>query len=97
MWASGRAKPSFTSFMLPIAEAARSGRRTSIWGQVRPGAGRRRYQLEHFALGRWAAVGRPALTDGNGSYERVVNAVKGMRYRIAWLPTNTFSLPLVIR
>ena len=97
MWASGRAKPSFTSFMLPIAEAARSGRRTSIWGQVRPGTGRRPYLLEHFTGGHWAAVGRPALTDGDGSYERVVNGVKGARYRIAWLPTNTFSLPLVIR
>jgi hypothetical protein len=97
MWASGLPKPSFNSFMLPIAEPGRRGRRTTIWGQVRPGAGRRRYVLEHFTRGHWAAVGRPALTDGNGSYERVVNAAKGMRYRIAWLPTSTFSRALVIR
>jgi hypothetical protein len=97
MWASGRAKPSFNSFMLPIAEAGRRGRRTRIWGQVRPGTGRRRYLLEHLTRGHWGAVGRPALTDSDGSYERVVNAVRGMRYRIAWLPSNSFSLPLVIR
>jgi len=97
MWASGRAKPSFVSFMLPIAEAARRGRRTNIWGQVRPGAGRRRYLLETLKRGHWAGVGRPALTDLDGSYEREVHAVKGMRYRIAWLPSNTFSRAVVVQ
>jgi hypothetical protein len=97
MWASGLPKPSFNSFMLPIAEAGRRGRHTRIWGQVRPGTGRRRYVLERFTRGHWSAVGWPALTDSNGSYERAVYAARGARYRIAWLPSNTFSRPLVVR
>jgi hypothetical protein len=97
MWSSGVAKPSLTSFMLPIAEEARRGRRTTIWGQVRPGSGRRSYMLQRLARGRWGAVGPPALTGRDGSYERIVYSARGERYRIEWMPANTFSLPLVIR
>jgi hypothetical protein len=42
---SGVLKPSFNSFMLPITQAGRRGLRTTIWGQVRPGSGRRPYRL----------------------------------------------------
>lgn len=97
VWASGVAKPSFNAFMLPIAEATRHGRRTTIWGQVRPGTARRRYLLETFTWGHWAAVGTPALTDTSGSYGRVVYGARGRRYRIEWLPSGIFSQPLVIR
>jgi hypothetical protein len=97
MWASGVAKPSFNAFMLPIAEDGRRGRRMTIWGQVRPGTGRRRYLLQSFTQGNWAAVGRAALTDNSGSYRRVVYAIRGMRYRIEWLPSNAVSQPLVVR
>jgi hypothetical protein len=97
MWSSGVAKPSFMSFMLPIAEAGRHGRRTTIWGQVRPGTGRRSYVLQRLARGRWTSVGPPALTDFDSSYERVVNAPTGARFRIQWLPSSTSSPQLVVR
>lgn len=94
--AGGTVKPSFNSFRLPIVEAARRGTRTTIWGQVRPGSGRRQYVLQRNVAGRWAAVGRPALTDARGSYRRVVYAPRGARYRIAWLPSNTASRAITV-
>jgi hypothetical protein len=81
--ASGIAKPAFNSFRLPIVQAARRGLRTTIWGQVRPGSGRRRYQLQRLAYGRWVAVGLPTLTSPGGFYTRVVWARRGTRFRIA--------------
>jgi hypothetical protein len=53
--------------------------------------------LQRLALGRWFPVGRPGLTDSRGAYTRVVNAVKGTRFRLVWQPTKTSSRPIVIR
>lgn len=94
---SGIPKPAFNSFQLPIAQSGRRGRRTTIWGQVRPGAGRREYQLQRLTHGRWAQVGRPASTDARGSYKRVVWATVGTRFRIVWLDRMISSRPIVIR
>jgi polysaccharide biosynthesis protein PslG len=79
---SGALKPSFNSFRLPIAQAGRRGLRTTIWGQVRPGFGRRPYRLQRFAFGRWVSVGRVTFTNARGSYTRVVRAGRGVRLRI---------------
>lgn len=95
--AGGVVKPAFNSFRLPIAEAGRRGLRTTIWGQVRPGTGRRQYVLQRLVRGHWLVVGRPALTAADGSYTRVVYARVGTRFRIAWLPSNTLSRPIVVR
>jgi hypothetical protein len=94
---SGIPKPAFNSFMLPIAQSGRRGLRTTIWGQVRPGAGRREYQLQRLTGGRWAHVGRPALTDVRGAYKRVVRSPAGKRFRVVWLDTMTSSRPIVVR
>jgi hypothetical protein len=93
---SGVVKPSFNSFMLPIAQAARTGLRTTIWGQVRPGFGKRAYRLQRLAGGRWVSVGRPALTNLRGSYTRVVRAARGTRFRVLWLPSRTASRSIVV-
>ena len=93
---AGVAKPSFNSFMLPIAQAARTGLRTTIWGQVRAGFGKREYRLQRLAGGRWVNVGRPALTDLRGSYTRVVRAARGTRFRALWLPSRTSSRTIVV-
>ena len=101
-WASGLVsstglvKPAFNSFMLPIVQAARTGVRTTIWGQVRPGSGRRQYRLERLGAGGWTAVGAPALTDARGSYTRVVGARIGSRFRVVSLSTGTPSRPVVV-
>ena len=92
-WQSGclrapaSSKPALNSFMLPIAQAARKGLRTTIWGQVRPGFGKRLYRLQRLAHGRYVSVGHPALTNIRGSYTRVVRATKGSRFRVLWLST----------
>ena len=93
---SGAVKPSLNSFMLPIAQAARRGQRTTIWGQVRPGFGRREYRLQRLSRGRWVNVGRPALTNARGSYARVVRGGKGTRLRTLWLPSRTASRTIVV-
>jgi hypothetical protein len=94
--AAGVAKPSLNSFMLPIAQAGRKGLRTTIWGQVRPGFGKRLYRLQRLAHGRWVSVGHPALTNIRGSYTRVVRAPKGTRLRVLWLATGALSRSVVV-
>jgi hypothetical protein len=93
---AGVAKPSLNSFMLPIAQAGRKGLRTTIWGQVRPGFGRRLYRLQRLAHGRWVSVGHPALTSIRGSYTRVVQTPKGTRLRVLWLATGAVSRSIVV-
>ena len=94
---TGLPKPAFNSFMLPIAIAARTGTRTTIWGQVRPGAGRRPYQLLRLTPSGWKPVGAPAETAANGTYTRVVYAPPGTRFRVLSLQTATPSRPILIR
>ena len=95
--AEGLFKPSFNSFMLPIAEAERAGRRTTIWGQVRPGFGPRPYRLQRLTPLGWTPVGAPALTGWNGTYTRVVQVAAGTRFRVISLATATASRPIVVR
>ena len=94
--AAGLVKPSLNSFTLPIAQAGRKGLRTTIWGQVRPGFGKRLYRLQRLARGRWAPVGHPTLTNIRGSYTRVVRAAKGTRFRTVWLATGAASRAIVV-
>ena len=94
--AAGVVKPSLNSFELPITQAARKGLRTTIWGQVRPGFGKRLYRLQRLAHGRYVSVGHPALTNIRGSYTRVVRATKGTRFRVLWLSTGETSRPIVV-
>ena len=95
---TGLLKPSFNSFMLPIVQAARTGTRTTIWGQVRPGARRRLYQLQRLTRWGWASEGGPGdLTDATGSYLRVVSARPGTRFRAVDLTTGTSSRTIVVR
>jgi Beta-galactosidase len=95
-WQSGvftsadRAKPALQAFRFPLAEESRTGRRTVLWGQVRPG-GVATYRLQRFSAGRWVAVGADAHTTARGYLRRVVNAAPGARYRL-WLPAlHTYS------
>ena len=94
--AAGVVKPALNSFMLPIAQAARKDLRATIWGQVRPGFGKRLYRLQRLANGRWVSVGHPALTNIRGSYTRVVRATKGTRFRVLWLSTGATSRSIVV-
>ena len=94
---TGLLKPSFNSFMMPIVEAARTGLRTTIWGQIRPGTRQRLYQLQRLLPTGWTPVdGASAVTDSTGSYSRVVYALRGARFRVVSLDSGTSSRPITI-
>ena len=46
-----RAKPALRAYQLPLVQASRTGSRTILWGQVRPGKGRQRYVLQQHSDG----------------------------------------------
>jgi hypothetical protein len=94
--AAGLVKPAFNSFKLPIAQMARRGLRTTIWGQVRPGSGRRWYRLQRLSHGRWASVGRLMLTNARGSYTRVVRAGRHSSFRVVAPTLHAVSRRIVI-
>jgi hypothetical protein len=80
----GQPKPALHATMFPLAQIARKGDRTTLWGQVRPGEGRQRYVLQQLVNGRWLNLGGWALTDRRGYFQRTVRASKGARIRISY-------------
>jgi hypothetical protein len=100
-WQSGlytigdRAKPALAAFRFPLTEQSRVGRRTVLWGQVRPG-GQNTYRLLRFANGAWQRVGADRHTTTRGYFSVAVNAAPGARYRI-WVPSaHTYSAILTV-
>jgi hypothetical protein len=91
----GSAKPSYRAFGLPLAEVSRRGSRLVVWGQVRPGGGRRRYVLQRWTGRRWAAVGGAYRTGATGTFERTLRAAPGEKLRI-WTPAVDYSSPLLV-
>jgi hypothetical protein len=88
----GRAKPAMHATMFPIAQIGRSGQKTTVWGQVRPGEGRQRYVLQQRVGGRWVNIGRSATTDRRGYFRRTVRAAKGAQLRISYRRATSFEL-----
>jgi hypothetical protein len=94
--ASELPKPARQAFRFPLAQQSRTGRRTILWGQVRPG-GAAAYRLLRFADGHWVRVGNDRRTTARGYLRRVVNAGPGARYRI-WIPAErTYSAIVTVR
>ena len=90
------AKPSYQAFQLPLTQKSRSGTRTVLWGQVRPG-GRSSYRLQQLRNGKWYAVGGSATTTARGYFTRTVRAGAGARFRI-WSPSvKTYSRIVTVR
>jgi hypothetical protein len=81
--AAGTVKPSYRAFGLPLAQVSRSGTRVVLWGQVRPGNGRRSYVLQRWTGSRWAAVGGTRTTDSTGTFELTIRGRPGERVRLA--------------
>jgi hypothetical protein len=78
----GEPKLAYHAFALPLAEVSRSGTRTVLWGQVRPGSGRRAYVLQRRLNGRWVALGGTRRTDASGTFSRTVTLPAGSSVRI---------------
>lgn len=93
---SGRAKPALQAFKFPLTQRSRAGQRTTLWGQVRPGA-TATYRLLRWDAGRWVRVGQDYKTSARGYLTRVVNAAPGARYRL-WIPAeHTYSAIVAVR
>jgi hypothetical protein len=94
--AAGTPKPSYDAFGLPLAEVSRHGTRTVLWGQVRPGSGRRPYMLQRLTGGRWVTIGGTARTGSTGSFERTLVLPPGSRVRLRSPLAGYASPPLTI-
>jgi hypothetical protein len=89
------AKPSYAAFRFPFTERSRSGQRTVVWGQIRPG-GRSLYRVEQFRGGSWHWVGGTYATTAKGFYTRTVNATAGSRLRVWSVAERAFSPILTV-
>jgi hypothetical protein len=93
---SGTVKPAMASFTLPLAQVARRGLATTLWGQVRAGNGTRSYLLQRRANGRWIGVGRGAETNARGFFQRTIRAGRGTQLRLFDPATRRSSPTLVV-
>lgn len=91
----GREKPSLRAAMLPLVQVRRTGTRTELWGQVRPGQGQRLYELQLFRGGVWQAVGGVSTTSVRGYLTRVVTAGKGAKLRL-FSPGEGLTSPILV-
>jgi hypothetical protein len=93
----GDPKPALRATMLPLTQVTRTGTRTTVWGQVRPGSGRQSYVLQLRSSGRWIAIDGTHRTTARGYFRRTVRAPKGSQLRI-WYPARRLaSATLVVR
>jgi hypothetical protein len=94
---SGKAKPAYRAFMLPLAQRSRRGLRTVVWGQVRPRSGRQTFRLQQYRRGRWHWVGGTKRTSARGTFATAVRAGRGSKLRV-WSPRDrTFGTILTVR
>jgi len=92
---SGKKKPAYNAWRFPLAEASRRGDRTVLWGQIRPGKGKRTYRLQVFR-GGWKSLGGTSTTNAHGVFMRSVTLKKGTRVRIFSPRQRAYSPPLVV-
>ena len=94
---SGREKPALAAFSLPLVQVERNGMATTVWGQVRPGKGARRYVLQRRVGEQWKPMGATGTTTTRGFLTRTVRAAKGTRIRLYDPATRRSSPSLVVR
>ena len=94
--ARGNRKPSYAALMLPLAQRDRTGRKTTLWGQIRPGTGPQRYRLEQLRNGVWTTVSGTKTTTAAGYFTRVVQAGEGAQFRVVDAASGEKSPVLVV-
>ena len=92
---TGRAKPAMRAFEFPFAQVSRSGSRSVVWGQVRPGSGARAYRLQIFRGARWSWLGASARTNSHGFFRVTIDGRRGTKLR-AWAPSLGFYSRVVV-
>jgi hypothetical protein len=95
--AGGAAKPALRAFQLPLAELTRRGDAVTLWEQVRPGSGRRRYAIQERSAGRWVPLGPARWTGLSGTFRVAVRARPGSTVRIVTPELGDTNPPLVLR
>ena len=80
---SGRAKPSWSAYRLPIFVTASGRRHVHVFGQVRP-AGSRRVSVQHKARAKsaWRTVARVRVNRAGYLYRRLT--AHGGFWRLSW-------------
>jgi len=91
--AADNPKPALQSLRFPFTQQSRTGRRTVLWGQLRPGT-TVTYRLLRWHLGTWVPVGPDRQTTPRGYLTRAVSASPGARYRL-WIPAEHTYSPIV--
>ena len=79
---NGVPKPARAAFALPLAQISRHRTRTVLWGQVRPGTGRRPYAIQRIRNARWVNVVWRLRTGVGGTFRVTVNLARGTRVRL---------------
>ena len=79
---SGAPKLSASAFPYPLAQVWRRGNTVRLWGQVRPGDGRRAYRLRMHHNGRWTWATPARLTGPGGMFFVNVNAPRGAHFQL---------------
>jgi hypothetical protein len=74
---------------------SRRGNRTVLWGQVRPGSGRRPYVIQRWTGGRWVNIGSVKRTGAGGTFRTTIAVGRGtkVRLRATHVP---FQSPLLV-
>jgi hypothetical protein len=93
--AAGAPKLSYHAFALPLAQVSRTAAGATLWGQVRPGAGRRAYVLQRASGGAWRSVGGTAHTGAGGTFVRTVALPAGTPVRL-YAPSIGWSSPALV-
>lgn len=82
-FASGKAKPSYQGFRLPLSARTISGGRASIWGFVRPAKARTTVDLQVRTGGSWRLL-RRVQTDERGAFRTTSAGGSERRWRLRW-------------
>jgi hypothetical protein len=94
---SGRSKPAYHAFALPLAQSARRGSRAALGGQVRPGAGARTFRLQRGVGKAWKPLGGTRRTARNGTFAATVSLPAGATVRVVASGVRWASPPLTLR
>jgi hypothetical protein len=92
---AGKAKPARAAFALPLAQMSRTGMRTVLWGQVRPGSGARSYTVQRRRGGHWVNVGGTKRTGAAGTFRITVDVPAGTKVRVK-SPAVPFASPALV-
>jgi len=91
---SGTVKPSYTAFRLPLVQAARTGDRVALWGQIRPRSGTQPFRLGLYRAGRWKWLGGMRWTDARGFFTATARATRGSLLTVYSPRDRAYSLTL---